>query len=106
MACIQTMLSIAADTNVAACLDTSDLLPIMMGIAAQSTDSMIQPIDTWVKGMCALPACSNDVISGVVNKLSSGCSAEFSLSQSQASQTAAAVQKYYPTARQVGCLAR
>jgi hypothetical protein len=96
-------MSLASNSDVATCLNPSMLLPVLVS-AGNGQDSMVAPIDSWLKGMCASQACSNDTISVVVTNLTAGCATEFNLSSSQASQTVQLVQQYYATAREVMCL--
>jgi len=99
--CFNTLMSIGNNPDVANCLAPNLLLPILIG-AGNSADSVVAPIDSWITGMCAQPACSDDVLNGIVNNVTSGCSAEFGLPQVQA--TLKFVKQSYSTFRQAACL--
>jgi len=81
------------------------LLPILFS-AGSGTDSMVEPFDSWLTGVCASRACSSNTLSAVVNNLTDSCAAEFGLPpKDQVSKTVEIVQKYAATARKVMCLA-
>jgi len=102
--CTTALMNVASNPEATKCLNPSMLLPIVIG-AGNGQDSMIPFVDNWVTGMCAMPACSSDTLSAVVNNITAGCSNELGLPpKEQASQTVAVVQKYYATARKVLCL--
>ncbi|TFK73967.1 hypothetical protein BDN72DRAFT_875452 [Pluteus cervinus] len=100
--CTSTLTSVVADPN-SACLDPGDLVPLFLG----SNSSIVQPLDTWIKTLCTLPACSNDTLASIVKTVASGCSAELTALGFQSSDTdevVTAVQQYYPAVRQIACL--
>jgi hypothetical protein len=99
-----TLMNVGGKPDVAACLNPAALLPVLVG-AGNGNDTIIAPVDTWVTGMCASPACSPDTLASVIKDVTAGCAAEFGLPSSDSvQQTIDAVNKSYLTARKVLCL--
>ena len=76
--------------------------------AAYRDQDVIPSVDSWLKGLCSRPLCSNDNIATVVQTLVDGCSADlgqFGLSNIDAGELTTLVQQIYPTAREAACLA-
>ncbi|KAH9940485.1 uncharacterized protein BXZ73DRAFT_98914 [Epithele typhae] len=104
-ACQSTLASIATSSD-GNCLNAGGLISILSGTSS-STD-LIPPIDSWAKGMCSRSACTNSTIATVVANVTSGCSADlasFGLQNVDAGQITSLVQQFYPTVRNVLCLA-
>ncbi|GLB40671.1 hypothetical protein LshimejAT787_0805420 [Lyophyllum shimeji] len=102
-ACTNTLVSIASNPDVSACLNPSALLTI----ATDTSKSIVDPINNWLTGLCAAPACSNNTLAAIVANATNGCQAELAGLGFQASDAGAVtgiVQQYYPTARKVVCL--
>jgi len=96
-------------TNILASPDASCLNPsALISLATAGNDtSVVDPINNWLNGLCAQPACSNATLSAVVTNITTGCSTELSaagLSTSDPSSIISVVQEAYPTVRQVVCL--
>jgi hypothetical protein len=90
----------------AACLNPSALLSLATG-QSSGNNSIVDPVNNWLKGLCPLPPCTNSSLAAVVTNLTSGCRTElssFGLSTDDASQAVTVVQEIYPTVRQVACL--
>jgi hypothetical protein len=88
----------------AACLDGSALLSLVI---QGNNASIIDPINTWLTGLCAQPQCSNDTLAAVVKNVTDGCPDEFSslgISGSSTADITAQVQAAYPPIRQAICL--
>ncbi|KAF9466521.1 hypothetical protein BDZ94DRAFT_1251125, partial [Collybia nuda] len=102
--CMTALMNVGANPDVAACLNPSALLPILVG-AGNGNDTIIAPVDAWVTGMCGSPACSTATLSQVIKDVSAGCAAEFgSSSSADVQQMIDLVTKSYTTARKVLCL--
>ncbi|KAI1796355.1 hypothetical protein LXA43DRAFT_615686 [Ganoderma leucocontextum] len=101
--CQSTLASILTSSD-ASCLNAQSLL----GLAAASGNTSVVPtINTWLTGLCAKPACTNQTISALVQNVTSGCQSELSslgLSGIDASELTALVESAYPTVRKVACL--
>jgi hypothetical protein len=72
-----------------------------------SNSSVVQPVDSWLKGLCSSPSCSNNTLSAVVTNITAGCPSLLSAAGSSNTDTSAIiqiVQEAYPTVRQVFCL--
>jgi hypothetical protein len=88
----------------AQCLNPSALISIAL---QSSNSSIIDPINTWLVGLCSQPACNNDTLAAVTTNITTGCSAELSAIGFQTSDTSSlisVVQEVYPVARQIVCL--
>ncbi|KAJ7178407.1 hypothetical protein C8R43DRAFT_457182 [Mycena crocata] len=96
--CQTALAGVAANNDANACLSASSLLTLVL----QSNSSIITPVDTWLKTLCAAAPCSNDTLSAVVSNVTAGCSTE--LSGADSSTFLPLVQQYYPTVRKVVCL--
>ena len=81
----------------------------LLGLVATTNNASVVPtINTWLTGLCAKPACTNQTISNVVQNLTSGCSSDLSalgLGSIDANELTALVESAYPTIRKVFCLA-
>lgn len=102
--CIATLTTLVAAPEFA-CLNAQALLPL----ASSSSQSIVGPVNQWLQGMCAQPACTNDVVSAAVANVTQGCQADLEAHALGTSGGALAlvtpvVQLAYPTARQVACL--
>ncbi|KAI0779770.1 hypothetical protein C8Q74DRAFT_1260930 [Fomes fomentarius] len=92
----------------ASCLNAQALVGLVVKSSSSSDTSVVSSVDTWLKGLCGKPLCSNDVLAAVVQNVTSGCSSDLSalgLSNIDAGQLTTLVQQAYPTARQSLCLA-
>jgi len=102
--CSTTLENILASPD-ATCLNPSGLVTAVAG--ANSSSSVISPINTWLTGLCAQPACSNSTLAAVVANVTSGCSTELSaagLDGIDAGTLTSYVQEFYPAVRQAVCL--
>jgi hypothetical protein len=101
--CQSTVLAVAANPG-AACLNPSGLLQVFV---QGSSTSVVGPIDTWLRGLCALPPCSNDNIASIVTNITTGCASDLQpvLGDIQPSSLVPIVQQVYPTVRRAVCLA-
>ena len=94
-------MNVASNPEIANCLAPNLLLPILIG-AGNSADSVITPVDAWLTGMCAQPACSDTAITALINNVTAGCSAEWALPGVQT--TVNTVKQSYAVFRNVVCL--
>ena len=102
--CQSTLASIITSSD-ASCLNAQSLLGL---VATTNNASVVPTINTWLTGLCAKPACTNQTISNVVQNLTSGCSSDLSalgLGSIDANELTALVESAYPTIRKVFCLA-
>jgi hypothetical protein len=100
-ACQSALTGVATNPDASACLSAGSLLNVVL----QSNQSIITPIDSWLKQLCSSAPCSNDTLSAVVTNVTTGCSAELSSSpDSSASTLIPLVEQYYATARKIVCL--
>jgi hypothetical protein len=101
--CQSTIIAVAASPS-AACLNPSGLLQVFL---QGTSNSAVSPIDTWLKGLCALGPCSNDNLSAIVTNVTTGCATDLQsvIGNTQPSAITALVQRAYPTVRKGFCLA-
>ncbi|KAM5531863.1 hypothetical protein V8D89_014493 [Ganoderma adspersum] len=102
--CQSTLASIITSSD-ASCLNAQSLLGL---VATTNNASVVPTINTWLTGLCAKPACTNQTISNVVQNITSGCSSDLSalgLGSIDANELTALVETAYPTVRKVFCLA-
>ncbi|KDQ57754.1 hypothetical protein JAAARDRAFT_130475, partial [Jaapia argillacea MUCL 33604] len=100
----QSTLTALVSSPESACLNAGGLIPIAL---ANSTTSLITPINNWLTGLCSQPACSNQTLSDIVTNVTQGCSAELTaagLQTSSASALITEIEQVYPTVRQIFCL--
>ncbi|KAJ3532675.1 hypothetical protein NM688_g7388 [Phlebia brevispora] len=86
------------------CLNAQALIGVLM---AGSNSSLISPINSWLTGLCAEAACSNDTLASLSASLTSGCQTELGslgFGNVTAGQLTSLVQTVYPTVRQIACL--
>ena len=100
--CQNTLIAVAANPN-AACLNPSGLLQVFL---QGSSGSVVTPVDTWLKGLCALGACSNDDIASIVTNVTTGCASDLQpiLGDAQPGSLTPVIQEIYPTVRKGVCL--
>ncbi|KAI0940592.1 hypothetical protein AcW1_003748 [Taiwanofungus camphoratus] len=87
------------------CLNAQSLVGI---VVSGSNTSVISPVNSWLTGLCAQPACTNETLAAVVGNITNGCSSDlqsYGFSSGNSSELTSLVQTAYPTARQVACLA-
>ncbi|KAJ8077322.1 hypothetical protein AAF712_004197 [Marasmius tenuissimus] len=102
--CQNSLTTIVQNNDASACLAPSALVGIA---AANSSQSLVDPINTWVNSVCGSPSCSNSTLEFIVNTVTDGCSTELSVlgyDSSQKAQITEIVKQVYPTARKVVCL--
>lgn len=86
------------------CLNAQALVPL---VTASDNSSLVDPINTWLGGLCGQPACANDTLANLVNTIASGCQSDLQsigLDLSNTQEAVSIVQQAYPTVRQVACL--
>ncbi|KAL6308236.1 hypothetical protein BKA93DRAFT_605797 [Sparassis latifolia] len=101
--CQSTLASLVTSSD-ANCLDLSSLAGL---IVTNSNTSVIGPVNNWLTGLCAQPACNNATLTALVGNVTSGCSSDLQslgLSSSQIAQLPSVVQEFYPTVRKILCL--
>ncbi|KAK7692912.1 hypothetical protein QCA50_004550 [Cerrena zonata] len=87
-----------------ACLNPTDLVSI---VTAGANDSLVQPINNWLSGMCAQPQCTNQTLSDIVSNVTTGCASDLQslgAGDVNAEEITNIVQMAYPTVRKVACL--
>lgn len=102
--CQATLTQIVLSSN-AQCLNGQALVAV---VTAGSSTSLVGPINNWLTGLCAQPACTNDTLSTIVSNVTSNCPTELSslgLGNATASEITSVVEQAYPTVRKVLCLA-
>jgi hypothetical protein len=101
--CQSTLIAVAASSS-AECLNPSGLLQVFL---QGTSGSAVNPIDNWLKGLCALGSCSNDDLSVIVTNVTTGCATDLEsfIGNAQPSAITAVVQQAYPTVRKGVCLA-
>jgi hypothetical protein len=67
--------------------------------------SIVTPVDTWLKGLCARGPCSNDDLAFIVTNVTTGCATDLQLGNTPPSSIVPIVQQIYPTVRKAFCLA-
>jgi len=101
--CQNTIIAVAANPKTE-CLNPSGLLQIFL---QGTSGSIVSPVDTWLKGLCALAPCSNDDIASIVTNVTTGCATDLQSFTGGAEPGALTplVQQIYPTVRKAVCLA-
>ena len=101
--CKSTVLAVAA-SPAADCLNPNGLLQVFLDGASSS---VVTPVDTWLKGLCARGPCSNDNLAAIVTNITTGCATDLQplLGDAQPSSVVSIVQTAYPTVRKAFCLA-
>jgi len=95
---------VASDTS---CINPTGLVAVVAGVSNSSSASLVDPLNTWLTGLCSQPLCSNATLSALVTNITSGCSNELNdigLGISDPATFTQLVQQYYPAVRQVLCL--
>ncbi|KAG6884149.1 hypothetical protein C0993_000926, partial [Termitomyces sp. T159_Od127] len=95
--------NVATSPDVLACLQPTQLLPIVTNPNA----SVVDPVNQWLTQVCAASPCSNATLASIVSGLTSGCGTElqtFGFSASDNDAITSAVQEFYPTVRKAICL--
>lgn len=100
--CQNTIIAVAASPRTA-CLNPNGLLQVFL---QGSSNSIVTPVDTWLKGLCALGPCSNDDIASIVTNVTTGCASDLQpvLGDAQPGALTPLVQQIYPTVRKAVCL--
>ncbi|KAH8108087.1 hypothetical protein BXZ70DRAFT_1015307 [Cristinia sonorae] len=100
--CKATLTSVVI-TPSSSCLNAQALVAL---VTASSDASLVGPIDNWLTGLCAKPACSNDTLTSIVNTVLKGCNSDLQSFGASFDPTVAVkyVLEVYPTARKVVCL--
>lgn len=100
--CTSALTNTVANSDAAECLAASSLIPLF----ANTTSSIIPPIDNWLQKICSAPICSNDTLAGVVQNITEGCASDLNIPVDSGSITTVTsiVQKFYLVARQIICL--
>ncbi|KAF9653219.1 hypothetical protein BDM02DRAFT_2160968 [Thelephora ganbajun] len=101
--CQNTIIAVAASPR-SECLNPSDLLQVFL---LGNSGSVVTPVDTWLKGLCARGSCSNDDIASIVTNVTTGCATDLQpvLGNAQPGALTPLVQEFYPTVRKGVCLA-
>jgi hypothetical protein len=98
--CTAALTNIATDSAASNCLNPGALL----NIVTSPDDSIINPIDNWLTGLCSAGPCSDDTLSAVLKNVSQGCSTELNtMSVSLDDNAQNQIKQVYPTAREVIC---
>jgi len=101
--CQNTIIAVAASSQ-SECLNPGGLLQIFV---QGTTNSVVTPVDNWLKGLCARGPCSNDDIAAIVTNITSGCATDLqpALGNASPGSLTPLVQQLYPTVRKGICLA-
>jgi hypothetical protein len=101
--CQNTIIAVAASSQ-SECLNPGGLLQIFV---QGTTNSVVTPVDNWLKGLCARGPCSNDDIAAIVTNITSGCATDLqpTLGNASPGSLTPLVQQLYPTVRKGICLA-
>lgn len=101
--CQNTIIAVAASPQ-AECLNPNGLLQVFL---QGTSNSVVTPIDNWLKGLCAEGPCSNDDIAAIVTNITTGCATDLQsvLGNATPGSLTPLVQQIYPTVRKVVCLA-
>jgi len=86
------------------CLNSASALNIFDTTA---NTSVVQPVNTWLEGICGNPACDNSTVQAAAQNITTGCQSDLSslgLSQQTVQNIASIVVQVYGTARKVACL--
>ncbi|THH26917.1 hypothetical protein EUX98_g7270 [Antrodiella citrinella] len=101
--CQSTLTSIVISPS-STCLNAQALLGV---VTTAANSSLVGPINNWLTGMCAQPACSNDTLTTIVHNVTSGCSSDLQSIGAGALNITDAVSivlSAYPDIREIGCL--
>ncbi|KAK1224586.1 hypothetical protein PQX77_012481 [Marasmius sp. AFHP31] len=102
--CQSSLTSIVQNNDASACFAAGPAIGIFN---ANSSESLVDPINSWVNSVCGAPSCSNSTLEFIVDTVTNGCSTELSIlgyDSSQKAQITEIVKSVYPTVRKVVCL--
>ena len=98
--CASAFLKISSGEN-SECLNLSALL----GVFTNRDQSIVNPVNTWIEGICTTDRCSDDTINEMFTNVSQACSSEaqrFNTALDQSSQDT--LTRLYPSVREALCL--
>jgi hypothetical protein len=96
--CINTLLAVVNNPEASSCLNAAGLIGV---ITTPTNSSYVPKVDSWVSGVCAVPACSSSLIGALSKNVTTGCTND---SKKAAVQFTKSVMQYYPTVRRISCL--
>jgi len=102
--CQDTLNNALANPDLSKCLNIFNAINIF---STTANTSVIQPVDSWLQGVCAASPCSNDTLTQAAQNITTGCQSDLSsigVSSGDASAIQNGIQQIYPTVRKVACL--
>lgn len=102
--CQDTLTNALANPDLSKCLNIFNAINIFETTA---NSSIIQPVDSWLQGVCAASPCSNDTLTQAAQNITTGCQSDLSsigVSSGDVQSIVSTVQQVYPTVRKVACL--
>jgi len=102
--CQDTLNNALANPDLSKCLNVFNAINIFTTAA---NTSIVQPVDTWLEGVCAASPCSNDTLTQAAQNITTGCQSDLSSIGVNSDETSAiqnSIQQIYPTVRKVACL--
>jgi len=103
--CQAVITELQRDNAAATCTDLAGLLNIL---ATPKNDSLIAPIDGWLRSFCAAAPCSNDTLSSVAQNITTGCASDLNsvgITPDDVSNVASLGQVIFPLGKEIACLA-
>jgi len=103
--CNQAVTALASNAEVNNCTNVNGLLNLLV---VPANSSLIQPIDSFLRGFCAAPDCDPATISAVATNLTTACAqdlANVGVTQADVAQVGSLVGQFFPLVKDVACLA-
>jgi hypothetical protein len=92
---------VAANADASSCLD----IPALAQVFNTPADaSIVQPFDSWLKGLCGHAICSDATLEAIANIVSPACSTELTALGFTPGNFATELKAVYPVFRKIICL--
>ncbi|KIJ49350.1 hypothetical protein M422DRAFT_224976 [Sphaerobolus stellatus SS14] len=102
--CQNALFAVAGNPAASSCLNVPGLIGI---VTIEKNASAIEPLNTWLQGVCAADACSNATINAIAANITSGCQSDLNktgVSQNVVKTIVQDLPQFYPTVRKIACL--
>jgi len=102
--CQDAINGVLSNPEASSCLNVPGLAAI---ITLSSNTSAVEPLNTWLQGMCAANACSNETVQTATTNVTNGCQSDLKnvgVSDGTLADVIQAIPTFYSTVRDIGCL--
>lgn len=103
--CTNGISQLSSNDEASKCLALNQLSTLAV---LKSDQSVLTPVDNWLKAFCAAPVCSNSTIETVVQAVSTACATDIQqlgATQDQVTSIIPMISQYFGTAKEMLCLA-